>query len=230
MSQQPQTTAPHEPHAATSHGIRADGPVVREEAAAGSERRWSFVLAMAASLCWTGALALLFLADLHREADPLAPQRLLFYALVLAATLLTFVPLQLALRVPRLAFDGVVSLSLLLYTIAFAPPPTGWLLALPDLPVYVLFLGLLFWSTATVVLPFTYAVGQRLFQQRARRRDTHRARRQAYEVGALVACTAGLAALNVLSWVSLLLLLLIVTLAELLFLSRVRVNVQQQSW
>jgi hypothetical protein len=228
MSQQPETTASHETRAATEHGIRADGPVV-SAAAPDAERRWSFVLAMAAGLCWTGALALLFLAGLHREANLLAPQRMLFYALVLAATLLTFVPLQLALRVPRLAFDGVVSLSLLLYTVAFVPPPTGWLLALPDLPVYVLFLGLLFWSTSTVVLPFTYAAGQRLFKQRARRHDTQRARRQAYEIGALVACTAGLAALHVLTWVSLLLLVLILSMAELLFLSRVRVNVQQ-SW
>jgi hypothetical protein len=228
MRQQPQTPAAYEPPA-TDHGIRADGPVVPQPAASG-ERRWSFVLAMAACLCWTGALALLFLAGLHRESDPLAPQRLLFYALVLAATALTFVPLQLELQVPRLAFDGIVSISLLLYTIAFVPPPTRWLLALPELPIYVLMLGLLFWSIATVVLPFTYAAGQRLFQQRARRRDVPRARRQAYEIGALVACIAGLAALNVLTWVSLLLLVLILTLAELLFLSRVRVNVQQQSW
>jgi hypothetical protein len=226
-SQQPQPTAPQSPPAATEHGIRADGPYLPE--AAGTDRRWSFVLAMAAGLCWTGVLALLFLAGLHREADLLAPQRLLFYVLVLAATSLTFVPLQLELQVPRLAFDGVASVSLLLYTIAFVPPPTRWLLALPDLPVYILMLGLLFWSTASIVLPFTYALGQRLFQQRARRRDTHRARRQAYEIGALVACTAGLAALNVLTWVSLLLLLLILTMAELLFLSRVQVNVQQQS-
>jgi hypothetical protein len=217
MNQPPETTTPPESHDAEMH-----------EAGVASWR-WSFVLALAAGLCWTGALALLFLAGLHRETDPLAPQRLLFYALVLGATLLTFVPLQVGLRLPRLAFDGVVSLSLLLYTIAFVPPPTGWLLSLPDVPVYVLFLGLLFWSTATVVLPFTYAMGQRLFQQRARRSDTHRARRQAYEIGALVACIAGLAALNVLNWVSLLLLVLIVTMAELLLLSRIQVAVQQQS-
>jgi hypothetical protein len=88
----------------------------------------------------------------------------------------------------------------------------------------MLFIGALFWSTTTIVLPFVYAAGQRIFRQRARQMDVHRAWRQACEVGMLLACTAVLAALHVLTWVSLLLLVLILVTTELLFLSRIQVQ------
>jgi hypothetical protein len=186
--------------------------------------RWSFVTALSAGLCWTGTLSLLLLGDLHRETDPLAPQRLLFYTLVLASCLLTFVPVQYALNLPRLALEGVMATFVLIYTLAFVPPPTGSLLFLPDLPVYVLFIAALFWSSSAVALPFVYAAGQRIFKQRARRLDVGRAWRQSYEVGMLFAWVLILAALQVLTWVSLLLLVLIIGTAEVLFLSRVRVR------
>ncbi len=187
-----------------------------------SQGQFSIPLAVAAGLCWAAALALLLLADLHAEAGPLAPQRLLFYTLVLAAGLLTFVPIQRAMGLPRLALEGVGGTALLCYTLAFVPAPTDWLLSLPDLPVYLLFFVALFWSVAAIVLPFIYAIGQRIFQQRARRLDLRRARRQAYGVAAFVSFAAALAGLRVLTWVSLLLLALILITAELLFLSRVK--------
>lgn len=187
--------------------------------------RWPYVVAaLAAGLCWTGALSLLLLANLHVESNPLAPQRALFYGLVLAAGLLTFGPVQYALRLPGLTFTGVVGMFCLLYTLAFVPPPTGWLLSLPDLPVYALFVMAVFLSTSALVLPFVYASGQRIFKNRARRMDVPRARRQAYEIGALCAGVAVLAALNVLTWVSVLLLVFILVTAELLFLSLFRVG------
>ncbi len=184
------------------------------------ERPW-LLLALMATLCWTGALFLLFLADLRAELHPLSAQRIFFYVLVLTAGLLTFIPIQIRMRLPRLAFEGVISTALLCYIIAFVPPPTGWLFALPDLPVYLLFITTLFWSTSALVLPFSYALGQRLFKQRARQMDTRRARRQAYECGLLFALAATLAGMRVLTWVSFLLLALILITAEMLLLSRI---------
>jgi uncharacterized membrane protein len=102
------------------------------------------------------------------------------------------------------------------------------MLYLPEVPVYALFVLALVWSTAAVSLPFIYAAGQQFFKQRARRLDVRRARRQAYELGMLVGAVAVLAALQVLTWVSLLLLVFILALAELLFLARSRVDVQQR--
>ncbi len=184
------------------------------------ERPW-VLLALMAALCWTGTFLLLFLADLRAEFYPLAPQRIFFYVLMLTAGLLTFVPVQIRMRLPRLAFEGVTSTALLVYIIAFVPPPTGWLFALPDLPVYLLFITTLFWSASALVLPFSYALGQRMFKQRARQMDTRRARRQAYECGLLFALATTLAGLRVLTWVSFLLLALILMTVEILLLSRI---------
>lgn len=185
------------------------------------DRPW-LLLALMAALCWVGALLLLLLADLRAEPHPLAPQRIFFYVLVLTGGLLTFVPVQMRMRLPRLAFEGVTSTALLCYIIAFVPPPTGWLFALPDLPVYLLFITTLFWSTSALVLPFSYALGKHVFKQRARQMDTRRARRQAHECGLLFALAATLAGLRVLTWVSFLLLVLIMITAEILLLSRIQ--------
>lgn len=178
-------------------------------------------LALAAALCWTGALTLLLLADLRADTHPLALQRLIYYVLVLGGGLLTFVPIQQRMELPGLAFEGVIGSALLLYALAFVPPPTGWLFALPDLPVYLLLILSVFWTVAALALPFVYAIGQRMFRQRLRRLDIRRARRQAHLIGLFAACILLLASLRVLTWVSLLLLTLILVIAELLFLSRV---------
>jgi hypothetical protein len=174
-----------------------------------------------AGLCWSGALTLLFLADLRAEVSPLAAQRLLFYTLVLAAGFLTFVPVQRHMRLPRLVLEGVGGTALLLYTLAFVPPPNDWLLSPPDLPVYVLFILALFWSSAALIRPFLYALGQRIFHQRARQMDVRRSRRQSYEIGLFCACMTILGGLRVLTWVSILLVALILITAEIFFLSRV---------
>jgi hypothetical protein len=182
-------------------------------------RRPALLLAAAGGLCWASALALLLSGDPGFEAGLLAPARLIFYALVLAAGLLTFVPAQRYLDLPGLAFEGIAGSFALFYTIAFVPPPTGWLLDPPDAPVYLVLMATLFWSVAAVVMPAVYALGKRVFHQRARQYDLRRARRQAHEIGALVALCAGLAGLRALTPVFVLLLALILVVAELLFLS-----------
>jgi hypothetical protein len=180
----------------------------------------ALLTALTAGVCWSAALTMLLLGNLSAEHDPLAPQRLLFYALVLMGGMLTFVPLQQHMRLPHLALEGVGGTAVLLYTLAFVPPPTGWLLALPDLPVYVLLIAGLFWSTTALVMPFVYAISRRIFRQRARQMDQARVWRQSSEIGFLVAGITILAGLRVFTWVSLLLLVFILFIAELLFLSR----------
>src|SRR5215207_8824589 len=78
--------------------------------------------------------------DLDRKAAPARRPALLL------AGLLTFVPFQRQLGLPGLALEGIAGSFLLLYTLAFVPPPTAWLLALPDTTVYVLLALGLFWS------------------------------------------------------------------------------------
>jgi hypothetical protein len=182
-------------------------------------RRPALLLAVAAGLCWACALAMLLSANLSASQELFAPARMIFYALVLVAGLLTFVPFQRRLGLPGLAIEGIAGSFLFLYTLAFVPPPTAWLLALPDMPVYVLLaLGLL-WSVSATAMPVVYALGRRAFHQRARQYDLRRARRQSHEIGLLAALCVGLAGLRVLTPVPVLLLALILGVAELLFLS-----------
>ena len=189
----------------------ADAPLAR--------RRPALLLAVAAGLCWACVIALLLSGNLDAEHDLLATPRLIYYGLTLAAGLLTFVPVQRQLRLPGLAFEGVAGVFLLLYTLAFVPPPTGWLLALPDTPVYAIFAAAIFWSASAIMLPIVYALGKWMFRQRARQYDLRRARRQAHEVGALAAALAALAGLRLLTLFGVALVGLILFVAEMLFLS-----------
>jgi hypothetical protein len=178
-------------------------------------------ISVSAALCWIGAISMLLLGNLHLEFDPLAPARLLYYALLLLAGLLTFVPLEIRMGLPYLSVMGIGGTSLLLYTLAFVPAPRGSLLSLPDLPVYVLLISALFWSGAALAMPFVYAISRRIFAQRALALDMRRIRRQSYEIGGFLACLAALGGLRVLTWVSALLVILIFVVTEMLFLSRV---------
>jgi hypothetical protein len=190
-----------------------------ETTPAASGRRPALLLAGAAGLCWAGALALLALGAVGPAQAALATPRLVFYTMTLVAGLLTFVPLERQLRLPGLALEGVGGTFLLLYTLAFVPPPTGWLLSPPDVPVYAVLAAAVFWSVSALATGPMFAAGARLFRQRARQYDRRRARRQAHEIGALAALSVGLAGLRVLTPVGVALLALILVVAELLFLS-----------
>ncbi len=185
-------------------------------------RRAGLLLAVAAGLCWACALAALLVGQIDPGLPVFAPIRVIFYALVLAAGLLTFVPFQRRLGLPGLALEGVAGSFLLLYTLAFVPPPTAWLLDLPELPVYLILALALLLSVSAAALPPVYAIGTLVFRQRARQYDLRRARRQAHEVGLLCAACVILAGLRTLRPAPVLLLALLIGVAELLFLSFVR--------
>ncbi len=185
-------------------------------------RQIPLLAAAAAGLCWAGVTALLQYGNLQAERDLLAPQRLILYGLVLLAGLLTFMPIERRLGLTGLTIQGVSGSALLIYTLAFVPAPSEWLLYLPDLPVYCLLFISLFWVVSALSLPFIMVLSRRIYAQRALAGDLRRVRRQSYELGLLAATIMALAGLRVLTWVSLLLLGLIIVIAELLFLSQVR--------
>ncbi len=198
-----------------------------EQASSTTDKTLPFKLplgfAFGAGIAWAGVVAFLMYVNGHNATGPLSWQHLLFYVLIVAAGVLTFLPLQHHMELPRLAFEGTCGTALFCYTIAFVPPPTGWFFSLPDLPVYCLLIVAIFWTTASVSLPFIYALRQRVVKQRANRLDVDQARRQSYEIATLAASIIVLAGLRVLTWVSVLLLALILATTELLFLSlRVR--------
>ncbi len=184
-----------------------------------SSRRPVMLLAVAAGLCWSCALAMLLTLNIGADPDVLATERIIFYVLVLMAGLLSFVPAQHQLGLPGLAFEGVAGTFLLLYALAFVPPPTGSLLSLPDIPVYTIIMLALFWSISAIAMPLVYTLSKRLFRQRARQYDTRRSRRQAHEIGALVALAGGMAGLRVLTPIAFVLLVLILVVTEMLCLA-----------
>ncbi len=180
--------------------------------------RWRRVSLVVAALAWALALALQ-LTPLAQQLGGLAPQTVIAGGWLLAA-LLTFGPLQWRLGLAGLGWQGALGWTLLGYTLAFVPPPTGNLLELPDLPVYLLlFLGA-FYATASVVFPLAFVLGQRLFTDRLQRLDVRRARRQGYEAGGFVVLLLILAGLRVLTPLTGGLLLIVVGLLETLLLSQ----------
>jgi hypothetical protein len=179
----------------------------------------ALALAVLAGLAWSGALTLLFFTDVDRARDMLAPGRLIYCGLALAAGLLTFLPIQARLHLPGLAREGAAGTFALLYTLAFVPPPNSWLLSPPDAPVYVVLGAALFWFTSAAAQPIIFTVGRRIFRQRARQYDLRRARRQSHEVGAVVVGWLLLAGLRVLTPIGALLVVLIALVAEFMLLS-----------
>jgi hypothetical protein len=195
------------------------GRAVPAEAVSTPRRGMLLGFAVLAGLSWAGTLALLLWGDLAVFGPPFAPTRLLFYACVLLAGGLTFVPLQWLLRLPGLAFKGVLGCGLLCYILAFVPPPSGPAFWLPDTPVYLLLALATLAFVSAVTLPVIFTIGRLVFRQRARQYDLRRARRQANGAGALAALCVLLAGLRVLTPLSAALLIGILVVLELLFLA-----------
>jgi len=186
---------------------------------ASRSRRVMLLVALIAGLCWAGALAMLLWGVVDRRQPYDAPERMVYYMIVVSAAILTFAPVERQFHLTGLTVEGLLGTGLLLYTLAFVPPPVEWLLSPPDAPVYAVMALAVFWFFSSIAMPLLYALGQRIFHQRARRYDRRRARRQAYEIGLLAALTVILAGLRALTPVAVALIALIIGVAELLFLS-----------
>lgn len=174
-----------------------------------------------AALAWLGALALLLSAPTQVAVAGLSPRLLVPAAWVLAAAI-TFVPIQFRLGLPGVGWQGMIGFGLLGYLLAFVPAPRGWLLDLPDLPIYLLLFFAIFYAITAAVVPLTYLLGQRFYKLRIHRLDVGRARRQAYEAGLLTVALLCMAGLRILSPITFGLLVLIIVLTEALLLSQVQ--------
>lgn len=154
-------------------------------------------------------------------APRLSSPRTTFVVVWLLASAITFIPIEYRLGLPGLTVQGVAGWTLLGYLLAYAPPPTGWLLDLPDLPVYLLFFLALFYAVSAATLPLTVLAGQRFWSHRLLRLDMRRARRQSYELGILIVGLLVLAGLRVLTPLTGVLFLAVMVLVEMLLLSQV---------
>lgn len=141
-------------------------------------RRMLCLLWAAAAAAWADMGYLLASANVGMLEGFGHPLRILYYVLVLLAPALTFFPLGRLMSLRSFGFEATTSWSGLLLLITFVSPEAA------GLPGYLAFLTLLFGAVAAVLLPLGYALGFKLLTLRAHRRDTGRARREAY-LGAL---------------------------------------------
>ncbi len=133
--------------------------------------------------------------------------------------MLTYVPMEYYFHARGLAMRGVLGLVLVVQIILYVPAPTNSLLWLPDVPVYVLVSLAVYWVLSTLCLPITYVIGQLAFRQRARRYDMRRAWRQASEISLMVVGLFGLFGLHALTPLLIIPWILMIVIAEVLFLS-----------
>ncbi|MBA3946925.1 MAG: hypothetical protein H0X37_20480 [Herpetosiphonaceae bacterium] len=200
---------------------RAEPPPLPQPTLPRGPWRWRWPIAVLALLAWTGAYILLTTTFSAAVPSLGSPRRVFVLGWALASVL-TFAPLQWRLALSGLTWQGVLGWTLLAFLLAWAPPPTGNLLSLPDLPGYLLLFLAIFYAAASAVTPLAFLVGRRLFSQRLQRLDARRARRQGYEAGLLAVAVLALANLSVLRWWTGLLLVIVILLLETLFLSQVR--------
>lgn len=187
------------------------------------ENRESFRLQGAlAGLCWAVLFYLLFGLyftfgiDLTTESL-FTPLRLLTYILLIVSPALTFFPVARLLRLGGFALFGTISWGALGYLAVFVNPSPGGRV---NHVAYAVFLVLFFAALISLFLPISYAAGFRFFSLRIHRHDLTRAWRESSMMAVFgVACLI-LQAIDMLSPVNAVLLLMIIALTELFFLAR----------
>ncbi|NBU64234.1 MAG: hypothetical protein EBS29_07030 [Chloroflexia bacterium] len=147
------------------------------------------------------------------------PKQIFLAGLSVIIGMLTYVPMEYYFHIRGLAVRGVLGLFLAVQIMLYVPTPQNSLLWVPDLPVYLLVSITLYWVVSTLCVPLTYIVGQLAFRQRARRYDVRRAWRQASEIGVLIAGLFGLFGLHALTPLLVIPWILMIVIAEILFLS-----------
>lgn len=173
------------------------------------------LLAWAAALAaWAGIGYGLFAENVGSLSDPLHPLRLAYYGLALAAPALTFFPLARLMGLRTFGVEATVYWTGLILLFTFVSPNTA------GMPAYLLFMLLFFGAVSSVFLPLGYALGFKLLTLRVHRRDTGRARREAYLIGLFVALSAAMNLGGFYNPLNSLLLLLILMLVESFALAR----------
>lgn len=170
---------------------------------------WSLAL-----LAWAAVGYFLFSENVGALGNLFHPLRLAYYALSVVAPALTFFPLGRLMRLRTYGFEATLFWAALVSMLTFVSPESG------GLPIYMLFLLLLFGAVSAVVMPLGYALGARLLTLRVHRRDTTRARREAYLAGLFVALSAAMNMGGFYNPLNALLLLLILALVESFALAR----------
>ena len=181
----------------------------------------SAIVALGALLSWVMLGQLIFVEDVG-SSPAFGPWRLLFYTLLLAAPVLTFVPLARWARAPFYDVEATTGWATLGFVVAIVSPADP-----PTLAQFLLFLLPLTVALATVATLGSYLVGLRVYRGNPRKHDFVRARRQGYLVALMLVASMLLFSVGTLSSTSAVLLLVIAVLAEMFALNRDSIRLHQ---
>ena len=174
----------------------------------------SAIVMLGALLSWI-ALGQLVLVENVGERAPFDVLRLLFYMLLLAAPVLTFVPVARWANGPFYDIEATAGWATLGFVVAIVTPANP-----PTLAQFLLFLLPLTVALASVTTFASYLVGLRVYRGDPRRHDFVRARRQGYLVAIVLVASMLLFSIGTLSPTSAVLLLIVVIMAEMFALTR----------
>ena len=172
------------------------------------------IVALGALLSWLALGQLIFVEDVGSR-PVLDPVRMLCYVLLLAAPVMTFVPLARWAQAPFYDVEATAGWATLGFVVAFLTPDDP-----PSLAQFLLFLLPLTVALATLGAMGSHLVGLRVYRGNARRSDFVRARRQGYLAALVLVASMLLFSIRTLSPSSAVLLLVIAVLAEMFALSR----------
>ncbi len=176
--------------------------------------RQSAIVALGALLSWI-ALAQLILIQNVGDRSTFDVLRLLFCMLLLAAPVLTFVPIARWANAPFYDIEATAGWATLGFVVAIVTPANP-----PTLAQFLLFLLPLTVALASLTTLTSYLVGLRVYRGDPRRHDFVRARRQGYLAAIVLVASMLLFGIGTLSPTSAVLLLIVVTLAEMFALAR----------
>lgn len=174
----------------------------------------SALVALGALLSWI-TLGQLILVENVGDRTVFDPARLLFYLLLLAAPVLTFVPLARWAHAPFYDIEATVAWATLGFVVAIVTPADP-----PTLAQFLVCLLPLTVALATVATLVSYLVGLRVYRGDPRRNDFVRARRQGYLVALVLVASMLLFSVGTFSPTSAVLLVVIAVLAEMFALTR----------
>lgn len=188
-----------------------------------SRRLQTAIVTLGAVFSWAMLVQLVLVDDVGARSG-FDLWRLMFYLVLLAAPVLTFVPLARWAGAPFFDVEAVAGWVTLGFVVAFVEPADP-----PSLAQFLLFVIPLTVALATLATLASFLVGLRVYRNDHRRYDFVRARRQGYLSAIILVSSMLLFSIGTLSPTSAVLLLLIAGLAEMFAMSRDSRRLRQHS-
>ena len=193
---------------------RTSGSIPTVPRSVAQTQLWGWIVCV--GFAW---LVWLWVVFTHEWSPTNTQEQLLLVGATVLVGLLTFLPFEMVHAVDGITVRGVAGMVLAILVLVYVPEPTQSLLAMSEVPVYVLAVFAIYWLVSSLCMPVLYVIGLRLFTRRARRYDVRRSYRQAAELALAVAGMFVLFALRALTPMLMVLWVVMLVIVEVIFLS-----------